>query len=136
MIQTWPGYKALRLCYDCHLRSTVDRLLGSTDEHWARIVMNRETRKIVAGLQPSQTEALELSGSGWGTWCYFKDYKAIYFPAYDICESPLRETFDLIIAEQVFEHLLWPYPCRKECTSDATSWWLSSHHNSLFDPYS
>ena len=31
------------------------------------------------------------------------------YPAYDICDRPLDDTFDLIIAEQVFEHLLWPY---------------------------
>jgi SAM-dependent methyltransferase len=39
----------------------------------------------------------------------FRDYQQIDFPEYDICAGVLPTTYDLIIAEQVFEHLLWPY---------------------------
>ncbi|MEE3502312.1 methyltransferase domain-containing protein [Acidiphilium acidophilum] len=31
------------------------------------------------------------------------------YPAYDICNDRLDRQFDLVIADQVFEHLLWPY---------------------------
>jgi SAM-dependent methyltransferase len=32
------------------------------------------------------------------------------YPEYDVCDGPLWESaFDLVIAEQVFEHLRWPY---------------------------
>jgi len=85
------------------------RTLGKTNEYWGRVVMNRETRKIVRGLKPNTLKTLEISGSSWGKWESFKEYKEVHHPDFDICGSSLEETFDLIIAEQVFEHLLWPY---------------------------
>jgi SAM-dependent methyltransferase len=71
--------------------------------------MNRETRRLIRGLQPTALKTLEISGDTWGKWESFKEYKTVHYPDFDICASALDETFDLIIAEQVFEHLLWPY---------------------------
>ncbi len=76
--------------------------------HWARIRMNRETTRIIKSLQPEKLKVLELSGSTWGYKESFKEYKSLQYPDFDICESFLDEQYDLIIAEQVFEHLLWP----------------------------
>jgi transposase-like protein len=76
--------------------------------HWARIIMNRETTRIIKSLQPGNLKVLELSGSIWGYKESFKEYKSLQYPDFDICESFLDEQYDLIIAEQVFEHLLWP----------------------------
>jgi SAM-dependent methyltransferase len=36
-------------------------------------------------------------------------YRAVNFPEFDITENTLPESFDIIIAEQVFEHLRYPY---------------------------
>ena len=36
-------------------------------------------------------------------------YRSVDFPDYDLCAGALDEKFDIIIVEQVFEHLLWPY---------------------------
>ena len=36
-------------------------------------------------------------------------YRSMGFPDYDLCAGTLDEKFDIIIVEQVFEHLLWPY---------------------------
>jgi SAM-dependent methyltransferase len=93
------------------LRSVIKSLmtLGANEEQWSRIVMNRETREMINSLQPSTLEVLEISGKRWGEWTTFKDHKSVYYPEFDISEATLEETFDLIIAEQVFEHLLWPY---------------------------
>jgi SAM-dependent methyltransferase len=52
---------------------------------------------------------LEISGDRWVDLGIFKEYKAVRYPDYDVTESALPQTFDLIIAEQVFEHLRWPY---------------------------
>ncbi len=71
--------------------------------------MNRETRRLVEGLEPRDLKTLEISGTDWGTLGLFTDYSSVHYPEYDVCEAPLDEQFDLIIAEQVFEHLLWPY---------------------------
>jgi SAM-dependent methyltransferase len=80
------------------------------DQHWCRVVMNRECEKLVAGLGPERLTVLEISGYAWGKrGLPFRSYQATTFPEFDICASILDERFDLIIAEQVFEHLPWPY---------------------------
>jgi SAM-dependent methyltransferase len=86
---------------------------SETQNHWARIVMNRETRKLVDALAPNKLEVLEVSGTTWNIEGYFKDYTFTSYPMYDVCAQPLERSFDLIIAEQVFEHLLWPYRAGK-----------------------
>ncbi|NJM60945.1 MAG: hypothetical protein HC849_13205 [Oscillatoriales cyanobacterium RU_3_3] len=88
-------------------------VFGAVDEHWCRVVMNRETRKIVKSLQPDRLNVLEISGDSWGKLESFRSYKSLSYPNFDICESCLDETFNLIIAEQIFEHLLWPYRAGK-----------------------
>jgi SAM-dependent methyltransferase len=103
LVKQFPGYNFLKIIY----YYLID--IGTTNEHWARVVMNRETRKLIKGLQPETLKVLEISGDRWERIESFKSYKTVSFPDYDSCESTLGETFDLIIAEQVFEHLLWPY---------------------------
>jgi hypothetical protein len=88
-------------------------VFGAVGEHWCRVVMNRETRKIVKSLQPDRLNVLEISGDSWGKLESFRSYKSLSYPNFDICESCLDETFNLIIAEQIFEHLLWPYRAGK-----------------------
>ncbi len=102
-LKSLPGFRFLRYVLT----------LGATCEQWARVVMNRETKKIVRGLQPGRLKVLELSGSNWGNWESFKEYKTAHYPDFDICAVSLDEPFDLIIAEQVFEHVLWPYRAGK-----------------------
>jgi hypothetical protein len=76
--------------------------------HWARVIMDQETDRLVAGLDLEHSSALEIGGQKWrarGFGCYV----SVDFPAYDICSGVLDDHFDIIIAEQIFEHLLWPY---------------------------
>ena len=64
---------------------------------------------------------MEISGNHWKDRCQFKEYKNLYYSDYDICAGALGERFDLIIAEQVFEHLLWlALPGREACPRDAS----------------
>jgi SAM-dependent methyltransferase len=95
IVKAWPGIPWLR------------RRLWSP--HWARVVMNRECRALVEALGPQGLKTLEISGHEWGKLYRFKEYQTTDYPEYDVCEKPLAQTFDLIVAEQVFEHLLWPY---------------------------
>lgn len=76
---------------------------------WSRLVMEEQCRQWVRELNPSRLDCLEISGSDWKDFG-FKSYRHADFPEYDVCQGPLEhEAFDLIIAEQVWEHLLWPY---------------------------
>jgi SAM-dependent methyltransferase len=88
--------------------------VGPSRNQWGRIVMNRETRDLIGSLPPPTTlDVLEISGTVWEKLMPFKSYRSCYYPEFDICDMTLDQTFDLIIAEQVFEHLLWPYRAGK-----------------------
>jgi len=78
------------------------------DEHWARVVMNKETKKLVEELNLQNESVLEISGTKWKSYP-FNQYKSLRYPEFDVCKMILQEQFDLIIAEQVFEHLLQPH---------------------------
>ena len=102
-MRTVPGYQQLRRWHERLMT------LGAGEEQWARVVMNRETRALIRGLHPSGLDTLEISGTAWGEAESFKSYRSVHYPEFDICSARLDDTFDLIIAEQVFEHVLWPY---------------------------
>ena len=79
---------------------------GGPNDQWARIVMNRETEALICSAGPEEKTALEISGQTWATRAKFKSFRSVSFPEYDICAGPLKhEKFDIVIAEQVFEHL-------------------------------
>jgi SAM-dependent methyltransferase len=67
--------------------------------------------KVHKSINPSDKTALEISGADNVLWqsIGFKSYRATPYPGFDICQEALKEQFDVIIADQIFEHLLWPY---------------------------
>jgi SAM-dependent methyltransferase len=76
---------------------------------WDRIILDQETRKIIDALPAPKMDALEISGDN-GKAYPFRSFKSANFPEYDICKEPIDlEAFDIVLAEQVFEHLLYPY---------------------------
>lgn len=97
-----PQYSLVRRVYD--------KLTGREPQHWLRWVMNEQTRKWVDALPPPKS-VLEVSGQSWSG--RFANYRSAEYPDFDVCSQVLDERFDLIIAEQVFEHLLWPYRAGK-----------------------
>ncbi|MDQ1249067.1 MAG: hypothetical protein QG597_3441 [Actinomycetota bacterium] len=76
-------------------------------DHWVRHVMNEKVAEIVTMAGPADLDALEISGTDWADFG-FKSYRTAEFPEFDICRDRLPQTFDLIIAEQVFEHIASP----------------------------
>jgi hypothetical protein len=78
------------------------------DVRWSRVVMNQEMGKLVAGLPVHTLRALEISGENWKR-IGFKSYATAHFPDYDVCAGPLPTQYDIIVADQVLEHVLWPY---------------------------
>jgi SAM-dependent methyltransferase len=76
---------------------------------WCRVVMNREIERFIWTLDCPRVDALEISGTGSQGRYNFRSYRTVQYPDYDVCQSPLAEgQFDLVIAEQVFEHILRP----------------------------
>jgi SAM-dependent methyltransferase len=97
------------IAWRAHLASEfVKRKLGTQPVFWSRVVMDRETDRFVRSLGPESKDALEISGDKWKDFG-FASYRSANYPEYDFCEGTLDATYDLIIAEQVLEHALWPY---------------------------
>lgn len=75
---------------------------------WSRVVMRDACAALLHALPVHTFDVLEISGKKWSDFGFGR-YQTADFPAFDLCKEALPETFDLIIAEQVFEHLLYPY---------------------------
>src|SRR5690349_17344304 len=88
----------------------VFRAAGYDTTDWMRIVMYRRCFEFVRSLGPETLDALEISaGPQWVRQFTFRSYTGTDYPDFDICSQTLPRRFDLIIADQVFEHLKWPY---------------------------
>ncbi len=81
---------------------------GSNDQ-WLREAMNRDLDEFFAALPPSATDVIEVSGDlrGGLPW---KSYQSFSYPEFDICaaSAPSADA-DLVICEQVLEHVRDPY---------------------------
>jgi SAM-dependent methyltransferase len=95
------------------LKSKLRRALlsvGYDPTDWMRVVMYRRCFAFVRSLGPEQLDVLEISaGPQWSREFTFRSYIGTAFPQFDICSQTVPAQFDLIIADQIFEHLKWPY---------------------------
>ena len=101
------GLTQFSLRYGRRLR----RMLGYREEQWVRIAQTDDWVRFLSEMHVSKLDALEISpadGSRWRTFG-FKSYLSVQFPPFDIMTQTLDQTFDVVIAEQVFEHLQHPY---------------------------
>ena len=79
-----------------------------------RVVMQRQSRAMIRALAPDTLDVAEISGK-WGQAFTFRSYRQYLYPEHDICAGPYLgdggqiEQFDLILANQVWEHLDRPY---------------------------
>ncbi len=79
-----------------------------------RVVMQPQSRRLIQSLGPAELDVCEISGT-WGEMFNFKSYRQFRYPEYDICAGPFMqnpekaEKFDLVLANQVWEHLDRPY---------------------------
>jgi len=94
------------------IKSLVESLLpviGYDKTHITRTVAYREIDRLLDALGTETHDALEIS-AGWKwrarAWNSFSEMN---WPEYDICEHRLDRQFDIIIADNVFEHLKYPY---------------------------
>lgn len=84
--------------------------LGVRETTWTRVVMDRATADLVRTLPCEHLDVVEISGTKWRDFG-FRTYRHVEYPTYDVCGEPLAlRSFDLVIAEQVLEHL--PRPLR------------------------
>jgi SAM-dependent methyltransferase len=89
-------------------RSRLRETFGLNRDQWCRVVMNREIKKFLQSLECSRLNVLEISGQRKEDF-NFQSYRTLEYPDYDVCAGPfVLECYDLIIAEQVFEHIRHP----------------------------
>lgn len=81
--------------------------------HWTRPIMYARCTEALQALSMEQMDALEISAGQYWRTLNFRSFTEANYPEFDICEAKLDRQFDLIIADQVFEHLLWPYRAAK-----------------------
>ena len=80
---------------------------GPPRPYWCRKIMDQEVDKLISEIAPQKLRTLEISGQKWAKYD-FHSYRYEEYPEFDICNQPLDDKFDLIIAEQVFEHVRYP----------------------------
>jgi len=79
-----------------------------------RIVMQQVSRRWLRALDTEEMDAAEISGK-YGHRYSFRSYTRFRYPKYDICKGPYTgeggavQRFDIILANQVWEHLDRPY---------------------------
>ena len=79
-----------------------------------RVAMAKSSRRMIRKLGPANLDVAEISGK-WGQMFNFRSYQRFLYPEWDICVGPYRDEagavqgFDLILANQVWEHLDRPY---------------------------
>lgn len=78
------------------------------DEMWQRVMLSRSVEEHIESLVPAGLDAAEISGAG-RSGLGWKSFTSLDYPAFDLC-APLevKDRFDVVICEQVLEHVLDP----------------------------
>jgi SAM-dependent methyltransferase len=81
---------------------------SSGSAQWQRVVLNRSVDAHLSTLGPGALRAAEISGSAHASRPW-RSYVSLDYPEFDLC-APLEgdERFDVVICEQVLEHVLDP----------------------------
>ena len=87
----------------------IAQTVGYDITHVTRTVAYRAVEERLAQLPCESMDALEIA-AGW-KWRQraWGSYTEMNWPDYDICDDVLDRQFDIVIADNVWEHLLHPY---------------------------
>lgn len=105
---TRPGLRGLSLRAIQKADHIIFPPAESAPQHWQRVVMNRAVDQYIELLDPRRLTAAEISGD---THAHrpWREYSALMYPGFDLC-APLAigRRFDVVICEQVLEHVVDP----------------------------
>lgn len=89
------------------------QLVGYDKTHITRTIAYRAVDQWIVERGADQLDTLEIS-AGWKWRDHgWRSYTEMNWPAHDICKDVLDQQFDLIIADNVWEHLQYPYRAAK-----------------------
>lgn len=77
-------------------------------DQWQRVTLNHAVRRHIGSLDPPTKTAAEISGEAQAGHPW-KSFTSLNYPEFDLC-APLGDqgTFDVVICEQVIEHVADP----------------------------
>lgn len=93
---------------------------GSGADQWQRTVLNRSVDAYLDALGPAECRAAEISGAGRAgkPW---RSFVSLDYPRFDLCAPPpAHDTYDVVICEQVLEHVLDPVTAARTLAALAT----------------
>jgi SAM-dependent methyltransferase len=78
---------------------------SSGAEQWQRVMLNRAVREHLSSLPPERLSAVEISGDAYAELGW-RRFESLNYPEFDLC-APLagQGPFDVVICEQVIEHV-------------------------------
>lgn len=77
-------------------------------QQWARVEMDRAVDAFLTELDPRSCDAFEISGNGHQGRAW-RSYLDLWYPDFDLLDpAPIGE-FDVVICEQVLEHVTEPW---------------------------
>lgn len=103
-----------RLISDSRYRRSFKRRLyerlGYNYDQWLRTAQVEDWHASLGRLDIKSLDALEISPGARDVWrdLGFRSYEAVQFPDFDICEMKTGKTYDIIIADNVLEHVIRP----------------------------
>jgi SAM-dependent methyltransferase len=90
------------------LRNWLSRA-GFDATHWVRVRAYRECHGWLTDIGLERLDVLEIAPGHYWQHLPFRSYSAVDLPEFDVCRDVLDKRFDLIIADQVFEHVTRPW---------------------------
>jgi SAM-dependent methyltransferase len=81
---------------------------ATADEQWQRVVMAKAIDRYIESLDPQRLTAVEISGDGHRDKGW-KRFDSLNYPDFDLCEPTPQGTWDVVICEQVLEHVIDPF---------------------------
>jgi len=93
----------------------ISKKFGLNLEHWERYPTYKQIKNDISNLDLAKMKVLEISaGEYWRENFKFRSYNFLNYPEYDICKTiNINQKFDLIIADNVWEHIKYPNKATK-----------------------
>jgi hypothetical protein len=80
--------------------------LGYDRRDWARIILYEKCNEFLNNkIDRARARVLAISSANYFEGLGFTNFTATSYPQFDICSDVMEGEYDLIIADQVFEHL-------------------------------
>ena len=89
------------------------RFLNYDLTFWNRKICYEDITMFFSKNKIENWDVVEISGSHIFKEYKFKSYNQLNYPSFDICKMYTRKKYDALIADQVFEHVAFPYAAGK-----------------------